>query len=937
MRVTRRVVLLVLSIVAGLPLMSQNVIGTYRGPYTFSWPVAQCTFTVSGTMDASVTQSGRSVHGSILISNYQFFKAENGQCVGVDRPFPSAILLEDAEINNGAFDGDLILFGLHPPFKGTLNSTTFSGATSGTANGQFTGRISFQLTRISAQALPLISVSYTRDRPSATGNAWLYWASAGATGVYIGANQTLGLFGHFQMAMPATRTFTLTATAAGGRSSTTATTILTARLPEPDVVLAAPPAGMLQRVGASAASTTLTLTNFGGTNADVTLTPDGTFFSATPQTFTLTPLASQVVTLTATTQQAGVYEGSLAIAGSGVTAGWTLPVSLLVAASASGPGPVTTSAPRRDFAAPAGANPPASLTFTNSGGSTIEGLLSAGVPWIGFPDAHVTLGPGETRIVDISIDRSRRTGPAIGGASGEVVFRHLATDGASAGLSVTVLDVITPAPVFPSSLTTLLPGRIWFAPGAARTPSSFSDFSLVNLLPVLLDANPTYYPYGQQNGARFDLNGDLRVPASASMSFPRMLQHVFPQHPDEGTVISVGVSTLDLPLRHTRVNTSGGVTTHTPLPVFHSEQGYAPGADLFLTGLQKTRFRTTTLYLQEVTAIGAAVTLDFFNSGGRAVGPGRGYALSKGQSIKLEDAVPSGATSVRIRNNTAGTRINAFGLVFDTTSPDLLPIEASLPGTGTLFCPAFPAAPGTREMYLYLANTADAEITVSATLSELAPEGTAKRRSVGHSVETHAIETHAGPFTIPALGSSRLRVTGDGVVRLTGPAALRATAAMTVPGIASAGRVGSAVPFLPASAAMVPAGGAKRRFSGVEDASPATIAAKRAGTYRTNLMLVETLGKQTLVKVTLHYQFPGGNPNDGADMTVEYILPANGVITIVDVARTLLGPLAAGYGDIHDAAIELEISGSGAANGGLLTFLQTVDNATGDIAIRLSD
>jgi hypothetical protein len=56
-----------------------------------------------------------------------------------------------------------------------------------------------------------------------------------------------------------------------------------------------------------------------------------------------------------------------------------------------------------------------------------------------------------------------------------------------------------------------------------------------------------------------------------------------------------------------------------------------------------------------------------------------------------------------------------------------------------------------------------------------------------------------------------------------------------------------------------------------------------------------------------------------------------------DVARALLSPLAAGYGDIHNATIELEISGSAAANGGLLTFLQTVDNSTGDITIRLND
>jgi hypothetical protein len=87
----------------------------------------------------------------------------------------------------------------------------------------------------------------------------------------------------------------------------------------------------------------------------------------------------------------------------------------------------------------------------------------------------------------------------------------------------------------------------------------------------------------------------------------------------------------------------------------------------------------------------------------------------------------------------------------------------------------------------------------------------------------------------------------------------------------------------------------------------------------------------------VHRRLQAFRPEAAGSMALAYVLPANGVITILDVARILLGPLAAGYGDIHDAAIELEISGSGAANCGLLTFLQTVDNATGDITIRLSD
>ena len=894
-----------------------------------------CTFTFSGTLDASVTQSGGSLKGTFLLSYYQFFKVEGGSCVGVDRPAPAAMTFESGKFNNnGSVSGDLILFGLHPPFKGTLNASTFSGATDGSASNK--ARISFQLTRISTQVLPLISASYVRDRPTATGSAWLSWASSGATAVFIGGTQPLTLFGHFQFGMPATRTFTLSATAANGLTGTTAVTILTARLPEADVVLSAAPATMMQGIGATGGTTTFTLTNFGGTNSEVSLATDADFFSISPRVFTLTPLASQVVTLTATTQQSGARQGSVAITGSGVVAGSSVPVTLLVAARPLSPGTITTSTPRAEAIAQAGTNPSTSLSFTNNSASTIDGVLSTEAPWIVIQNPRVTLGPGQTTDVAMNIDRSRRTAPAFGGASGEVLLRHLSSDGGSSAVSATVLDIITPNTLRPISSSDIQPGWLYFAPGMSRKPSSFSDASLGSLLTESRGTTLAYLPSGQQNGAALDLVGPLEIPALGSWSFPRTLQYIFPQFAEEGTLMTVAGANSPaflLPLRHARVHTTAGLTIATALPVFRSDQGYGPGSDLFLTGLQKSSTRSTTLYLQELTVAGASVTVDFFDSAGRRVGSSGAYSLARAGSVQLADAVPSGATSVRIRNNTAATLINGFGLVFDTTTADLLPLVAPVPGSGTLFFPAF-VAPAGGEMFLYLGNASEGEITVSATLSELAPESSERRRAAPHSTR---IETQAGPFTIPALGSRRLRVTGDGVVRLTGPAALRASAAMTVPGVVSAGRVGTAVPFLPASAAMAPAGGARRRFTGVEDSSPATIAAKRAGTYRSNLMLVETLGHSTFIVVTLHYTFPGGNPNDSADVAGDYILPANGVLTIPDVVRTLLGPLAADYGDIHNATIDVEISGSAAANGTILAFLQTVDNGTGDIAIRLSD
>ncbi|MFL6246385.1 MAG: hypothetical protein ACJ74H_10205, partial [Thermoanaerobaculia bacterium] len=731
---------------ASLPLFGQSMTGTYRGTYTLSWPQPTCTFNVTGQMDAAVTQSGKDVRGVIVVSNYQY---PTPDCTAATLPEPAIIGLDDGRNNNGTTDGDLIAVGLHPPFKGTFNGSTWSGATTG--SGDKPGRMSFALTRIATDVRPVVAITHRRDVATATGKAWVYWVSAGATSLYFSADQTVRLFEHFNFNMTATKTFTLTAVGPTGLTSTASTTVVTARLPEADVVVSASPVGMLQGGGAPGATTSFTLTNFGGTTADVSLTQDGAFFTATPATFALAPLMSQVVTITSTTQQAGAQRGSVGIGGTGVVAGLSFPVTLLVSAAPPAAGAVTSDA-RREFSGPAGVNPPASLSFTNSSASTIEGLLSTDVAWIVIPDAHVTLGPGETKAVDIAIDRSWRNGMPLGGATGQVAFRHLsATGDGVAYVAVPVIDIVTPATPRPFSASNIFPGRFVFAPGASRKPSSFSDLTISNLRPEThIEMNVVYLPPGPANGALLD---GLVIPASGSLSLPRTLQHVFPQIPEAGTLMTVGGSeapVFDLALRHTRVNTSGGVTTVTSLPTFRSDQGYAKGADLFLTGLQKSDARSTTLYVQDMTVADASITIDFFNSEGVRVGASRPYTLARVGSIELEDVVPKYATTARMRNNTEGTLINAFALVFDKTSADLLPISATGPGTGDLFCPAFPASTGTREMFLYLANSSDAAIAATATLSEPAPEARGRRRAVTHAAP---IETQAGPFMIPALGS----------------------------------------------------------------------------------------------------------------------------------------------------------------------------------------
>jgi len=185
-----------------------------------------------------------------------------------------------------------------------------------------------------------------------------------------------------------------------------------------------------------------------------------------------------------------------------------------------------------------------------------------------------------------------------------------------------------------------------------------------------------------------------------------------------------------------------------------------------------------------------------------------------------------------------------------------------------------------------------------------------KRSSIGSN-------TAPSPVTIPPFGYAKVRVTESGFVRLTGSTAVR------VAGRYSTSGIGSGIGFLPTSRAAT-----TKTFAGIEDAAPGST---RKLTYRTNLMLIETTGHEVSVRLTLHYVFSSGKVSSPRTTSQQFTVAANGFALFTDLAESIIGTARASYGDLHNVTLDIEVTGGG---GAVLSFLQVIDNGTGDVTIR---
>lgn len=444
----------------------------------------------------------------------------------------------------------------------------------------------------------------------------------------------------------------------------------------PRVVAGSLPSGVLQGTGESGATDRFSLANIGTDPANVTLTSSGNFFSISPTSFTLQPGGSQSITIAATAQLPGTYDGTITAGGGGSL---VVPVRLLVASAPAGSVNPQPTVARVEVTTPAG-----SVSFRNSGSSAMQGIAVSDVPWIVPQSGLITINPGETKNVSFSIDRSKRadSDSLIGGATGALSLRFFgsptgSSTGSSAGsirilgdttptstISVTVVDVVKPG-VAPGIAPPLQNNELaLFIAGHGSAAGLAGDLFLSNRSPSPIRDLKLFLTGASQVATLPQLNSNLGVTLPS-------VSNVFAG--DGGGSLSLRGTLTNLSAAALRVvNPSGNAAYFSAVPIFRSDYGAGSGGRLVLSGVERSANTRTVVVVQEMAGTSGSADIQAYDANGVAIGAKA--SLTMGSFVSTADGgdtIVEGARSVVVTNTGSGSsRINAYARVLDNNTTD---------------------------------------------------------------------------------------------------------------------------------------------------------------------------------------------------------------------------------------------------------------------------
>jgi hypothetical protein len=777
--------------------------------------------------------------------------------------------------------------------------------------------------------------------------ATLSWQTSNATSVLI--DQGVGtqpLAGTVTVSPPVTTTYNLTAMN-GGQTTTASVTVTV--INAPSVVVSSLPTAMIQAQGSGGATTTYTLSNAGGTATQLFLDQDKQFFMQSPNSFTLFPGASQVVTVTGVAQSAaGVLDGIATPFGAGVAQGLQIPIRLLTAAPPSQPVSATPANNRVDVAEDAGVSPTGTVSFANSGNGTLTGILVSDVPWIIPQSDVVTIPPHTTLSFTFRIDRSKRpdSDSLAGSLAGNISLVYLSGGAAKTSLDTTPPPSVTTVIVVDTVKLTVSGGAppaltagevALFIPGVGHVSSTvgvfISDVSLLN--PTgnrKVDDLRLFFTPVSGGASASKTTAVPSLGSSVSIAFADVVKNVFG---NEGQVGSLQIRSRDtdkLGLNTNIFNSSSPAGTYgTAIPTFRSDRAVAPGDRLVLSGLRQDATSHTNLFFQETSGAGATVQTEFFATDGTSLGT-RSDTVGAFALAQVNNVVPNGAVAAIMTNSASSAgRFLAFATPVDNLSGDnwsvadwsrqfgyaasdpvVIPVAGVLHGAnGTFF-----------RTDLAIMNSGSA--TASGTLRFVSSAGSTTDRQV--SLGAHQSDTLADVIgTLFGLDAT------SGYLLFTPAAGTFAVSSRTYATVGgNPATYGTAVPALATSAALKL--GSLRAIASLEDSARATVIAARPATFRTNFGLVETSGKSVTVRVTLRFTFPAGSKVQGsATAAKDYTLAANQFIQINGLTADILGTARDTFGDLRGVEADFQVvSGDGAVT----IFTSSTDNGTGDSILR---
>ncbi len=907
-----------------------DVSGSYTG--TFNQVLVPCgklaPISNSGAMSVTATQVGTNVTGTVTtVGQLGDHEEQSGQCTVTKRgadthPFTGEVVGTTLIVSIKDSDGSVFTF------PANIAGDTLSGSFPGDFPGE---SFSFSLKRTTSPAPSIVGFTATPSTIDPGGSAVLSWATVNATSVTI--DNGIGVqppSGSVSVAPSKSTTYTLTASGAGGTAS--ATTTVTVSGGGPRVVIGSLPSGMLQVSGLSGARDSFSIANVGTDPANVSLSASGSFFSINATSLTLQAGGSETVTIIATTQPPGTYEGTVTLAGDGLQSGnIAIPVRLLVAAAPTGSVRPQAAAARVDVSAPAGQNPTGSVSFTNSGTAAVVGIAVADVPWLIPQSGTININPGETKSIAFNIDRSKRpdSSALLGAATGAMSLRFLGSNSSGPALSdtttqtssvtVTIVDVVKPGvsagappPLQGGELALLIAGH-------ATTAGVAGDLLLANRGRSPIPDLKLFLTGASQIATLPQIASNIGV------TLPSVSTSVFST--ELGGTMMLRGTLQDLSAAALRMaNPTGSSAYVAAVPVFRSDRGVGPGGKIALSGVERTANTRTALVIQELTGNSTTAEIQVYDTAGTPIGSKVTVPLGPFVSnVDSGSTVVEGARSVVITNAGSGSaRINAYARVTDTTTNDAWMIVDPLAmfGASDTFIMPILASSGSAEVFLTNVSTAPVSAAVNVTVPStrrraVRPASFDPNPSSSQQLEIRPLETQRATIT-PV----------NGYVRISGaPGSISASARMTMN---SPGRFGSTLPLLPASAAL--ANGQASRFAGVGDSSGRTIAAGTPATFRSTLILVETAGQSATVRVSLWYTFPAGSLVSAQTVSSkEFTIGASQTLQLRDLARTIIGSQRDAFGDLRNVQVDVEvIDGAGR----VLPFLVSVDNGSGDLLVR---
>jgi hypothetical protein len=885
-------------------------------------PVASSVGIFAGKVTATFNYSDSR---TVSIWLYRLADQQYVAAVGPCSPDPKT-LTDPTTLPNGTYQYRLIAFN-------TGNATGLAGVPSDT------------YTVIVGGAPPQIAFSAIPQTIRAGQSTTLSWRVDNATSVVI--DNGIGSKGPAgSITVSPTQTTTYTLTAIGGSQNATASVTVEV-ITAPSVVVSTLPAAMVQTQGTGGATTSYTVTNAGGSATTVTLSQTGNFFTQSPTQFPLAAGASQVVTVTGLAQAAGAFNGAANLFGTGVPSGLQVPIRLLSTTPPSQPVTAKPANNRVDVAADEGGSPSGSVSFTNSGAGTLNGILVSDSPWIIPQSGIVSIPPQSTATFTFTIDRSKRPSlETLGSIAGNIslVFPNAAVGKKPITLDTTPPSVSTVAVVDTVKLTATSGGPppipageiALFIPGVGHVQGSvglfISDIAVLNPSgnAKVDDLRLYYTANGGAGGPK-----TASVPAlnsSVSVAFADVVKNVFGNDGQVGSLQIRSKVASKLSISTNVFNSSNPAGTYgTALPTLRSDRAVAPGDRMVLTGLQQDAITHSNLFFQETAGGSATVQTEFLDANGIPLGT-RSDTVGSFAVAQVNGVVPTGAVSAIMTNAASSTgRFLAFATPVDERSGDNWAVvdwgrQYGYSATDSVVIPVAGTLHGANSTFfrtdVAVMNTGTGQ--ASGTLRYVSSAGNAVDRQVTvGGRQTSLLNDVVGTLFGLSSTSGYLIFTP-----VTGTFALSSRTYATVG--ENPATYGAHVPAQAMAAALKL--GSVRAVGAIEDAALSTIIAGRPATFRTNFGMAETTGNSVSVRVTIRFSFVAGSTVAAVGSASKvYDLAPNQFMQINGMTADILGAGRSSIGDLHGVAADFQVvSGTGAVT----IFLSSTDNGTGDSILR---